>query len=64
MSNKTTYDDGRVTMYLIGDYNNPEMKCGGCDKTFVLHWQNDGVTNLEYCPFCGANVKEIVDEMS
>lgn len=50
-------------MRQIGDFNDPRMKCDACDQVFIIAWQNDGVTKMEYCPFCGSDVEDIVDEM-
>lgn len=54
-----------VMMRLIGDFNDPEMECCGCNMIFTLFWQRTGHSNdhIEYCPFCGAEVDEIVDHL-
>lgn len=50
-------------MTLIGDYNDPEIQCDGCEVIFNLFWQRDGIHDrINYCPFCGDDVEEIVDD--
>lgn len=53
-----------TTMRLVGEFNQPEMQCDDCDVRFTLYWQRDGIHDkVEYCPFCGEEVEEVVDEL-
>lgn len=53
-----------ATMRLVGDYNEPEMQCDECDMRFTLFWQRTPLHDkIEYCPFCGVEVDEVVDEL-
>lgn len=57
---------GRSKMTIMrktGDFNDPKMECDACEQVFTIYWQNDGFTIMEYCPFCGESVEDIVDEM-
>ena len=51
-------------LYLTGDFNDHDIECGSCWISFKLYWQRDAFTKwIAYCPFCGEEVEEIVDQM-
>lgn len=41
----------------------PDMECSECGAVFNLCWnRNPLFDGPEYCPFCGEEVEDIVDE--
>lgn len=41
----------------------PVLLCDSCDMQFSVVWNRSPVySSIEYCPFCGEEVEEIVDE--
>jgi hypothetical protein len=49
---------------LTGDYNDPWSECSSCDMRFQLIWQRNAVySGPEFCPFCGEEVEETIDEL-
>lgn len=41
----------------------PESHCSECDMRFNLVWnRNHAFDGPEYCPFCGEEIEETVDE--
>jgi hypothetical protein len=53
-----------TVLHLVGDFNDPSIECGSCWISFKLYWQRDAVTkSIAYCPFCGEEVEDTVDDM-
>mgnify|MGYP003552899621 CR=1 FL=1 len=53
-----------TTLRIIGDYNDPWCECGECDMRFQLIWNRNPVyDHAEYCPFCGVEITEIVEDL-
>jgi hypothetical protein len=41
----------------------PESQCSSCDMRFNLVWHRNPVYDKpEYCPFCGEEIEETIDE--
>ncbi|MEM8668760.1 MAG: hypothetical protein AAGG48_14665 [Planctomycetota bacterium] len=41
----------------------PESQCSDCDTQFGLFWQRNPVYDRpQYCPFCGEEIEDYVDE--
>ena len=41
----------------------PESHCDGCDTRFYLYWNRNLVYDKpEYCPFCGEEIEQVIDE--
>lgn len=39
----------------------PELQCSECDVIFGIYWNRNGYTeHIDYCPFCGDGVEEII----
>lgn len=54
-----------ANMRLVGDFNAPEMECDACDVRFTLYWQRKAyTTQVSFCPFCGEEVDETIDELT
>jgi hypothetical protein len=52
-------------LIVFGPYNNPEARCDECGREFIFAYQKqfEGDT-IQYCPFCGEGIDEIIDEMT
>lgn len=51
-------------MVMFGDEREPELECDGCDMMFTLTWHRNPVyLGIEFCPFCGEEVEEILDQI-
>ena len=43
----------------------PNSHCDQCDINFGLIWQRNPVYDgIQFCPFCGEEVEEIIDELN
>lgn len=53
-----------ATLTLSNDGSElPESHCSGCDMRFNLCWHRNPIYNEpEYCPFCGEEIEEVIDE--
>ena len=50
---------------IDGDYNNPSWTCkDGCERSFQIVWsrQYKDDSGPQFCPFCGDEWDEIVEE--
>lgn len=53
MADLTVRDDGSDI---------PESQCSSCDMTFNICWNRNPVYNkVEFCPFCGDEIEEIIE---
>ena len=42
----------------------PESHCDNCEMRFFIAWNRNPVyESIEFCPFCGDDVNEVVDEV-
>jgi len=41
----------------------PTLKCESCGVLFGIWWHGNGfTTGIEFCPFCGDEVEDFVDD--
>ncbi len=52
-------------MRCTGDFNDPWLECDDCGVSFQLVYNRSVETmhGIQYCPFCGDDVEEVVDEL-
>ena len=63
-SNLTTKENKMADMKLIGSYDDPDYECQECEAKFKLYFQiSCDWQKIEFCPFCGVEVDEVIDAM-
>lgn len=53
-----------TTIRIFGDIEDPASQCEECDVVFFISWRRNGINDqVEFCPFCGAEVEETISEL-
>lgn len=52
-------------IHQVGPFDSPNMICEQCEMDFQIIWARSLVYEKpEYCPFCGEEIEEWLDETS
>lgn len=50
-----------ANLLISGNIDDFEYTCDSCEMTFTMYWNRNPIYDrIEYCPFCGAEIEEII----
>lgn len=50
-----------ANLLMNGNIDDIEFTCDSCEVVFTLYWNRNPVyTRIEYCPFCGEEIEEVI----